>query len=295
MRKNRIFLHSNIDNNLNTPTCLIDGRQAIYPTCNTSSRNVLTGSSKYEFNWCIWNSCTASTDSGGALKCTGANTQVYIESCSFISCYAKEKGGAIHTSSIHTLDAKHSFFHKCSTTTTSDNDGSGALWAVTIQKRISLSANAFISCTSKASSGAFCIHDCNSVTDGVDVIDSCRCIDCNATDTSPDAGAVWIGSSNKLIRLTSCLFSKCHAFTNDGNGGALRHTLSGYYPRSYPIRFCFFNQNTSPLGNDIYLPNFPSDAPCLHCFSLSASGRVGFYDGTVWDRADFNWLPHACD
>ena len=102
--KNHHLVFLSNSGNQNDPECIIDGHKASSPSCNTSSHNTLNTGSTYEFSCCIWNSCSASGDSGGALKCTGANTQVYIESCSFISCYAKEKGGAIHTSSIHTLD-----------------------------------------------------------------------------------------------------------------------------------------------------------------------------------------------
>ena len=286
LRNHHIVL-SNSDNNLNDPTCLIDGRQTSSPACNKSSRNTLNTGSTYEFSWCTWNSCSVTNDAGGALKCTGTSTKVYLESCSFISCSAKEKGGAVYTSSIHTLDVKQSLFFKCSTSTTSNDQGSGAIWIYGIQQKLSLLQSDFISCTSKASGGASFIQECKENIKG-DVINNCRYIDCNATNETPDGGAGCIWLNKGLLGLTNCLFSLC----NSGFvGGALRHNLDAYSPGSYPIRYCFFNKNTSPSGNDVFFPSLPSDAPCLHCFSTTARNRIGYYSDSVASNVDLNWLP----
>ena len=293
MRNNLPFLYAS-NNNQNDPSCLIDERQSSSPTCNTSSRNILNSGSKYEFNLCTWNSCSASGDAGGALKCTRTGTKVCIDSCSFISCSAYKQGGAIHTSSIHTLDMKRSFFHKCSTSTTSDNHGSGAIWIYGIHEQLSISKNDFISCTSKASGGASIIQQCSSNVKG-QIINQCRCIQCNATDMSPDGGALYIPTSTELIGLEDCLFSLCHSLY----GGALDHSLSNYKEHTYPIRYCFFNKNTvseSGYGNDVVLRNhlLDNNNPVLqHSFSTSTSIRVGYYYNSNWYKNDFNWLPHV--
>ena len=288
MRNNLPFLYAS-NNNPNNPTCLIDGVQATTSACHTSSHNILSNGSKYEFSWCTWTSCTASSDAGGALKCTGIGTKVYLESCTFLSCSSEREGGAIHTSSIHTLDAKHSFFHKCSTSTKENDEGSGAMWINGIKQILSVSDNSFISCTSKASGGAFIVKDCTENIQG-EVIRNCRYIDCNATDTSPDGGAIWIWTNDKLLGLKNCLFSVC----NSGqDGGAVKHTLYKYEEKSFPLRYCFFNKNKAPNGNDIFFNSLPADAPCLHCFSTSDSKRVSHYVGSDRSSLDPNWLPQA--
>ena len=288
MRIHRLFLYSKTESNSNNPACSIDGRQSSSPACNTSSRNLLNSGSKYEFSWCTWNSCSASGYAGGALKFTGTSTKVYVEFCSFTSCSADREGGAIHTSSINTLDVKESLFYKCSSSTEENDHGSGAIWIYDIKQKLSVSQNVFISCTSKASGGASLIQECEENINGADVINSCRYIDCNATNETPDGGAVWIRLNKAFLGLKNCLFSLC----NSGFvGGALRHNLDVYSLGCYPIRYCFFNKNTSPSGNDIFFPSLPSDAPCLHCLSTTSRNRIGYYSDSVASNVDLNWLP----
>ena len=293
VRNHHIFL-SNSDSNLNDPTCLIDGRQTSSPACDTSSRNTLNTGSTYEFSWCTWSSCSASGDAGGALKCTGTGSKVYVERCSFSSCSAYKQGGAIHTSSIHTLDVKDSLFYACSSSTKENDEGSGAMWIYGIQQKLSISETSFISCTTKASGGACIIQKCSSNIKG-QIINQCRCIHCNATDMSPDGGALYIPTSTELIGLEECLFSLCHSLY----GGALDHSLSNYKEHTYPIRYCFFNKNTvseSGYGNDVVLRNhlLDNNNPVLqHSFSTSTSIRVGYYYNSNWYKNDFNWLPHV--
>ena len=183
---------------------------------------------------------------------------------------------------------KESFFYTCSTVTLTDNDGSGAIWIYGIQQELSVSKNIFISCTSTSSGGAFIVKDCLNNVKGPDVINNCRYIDCNVTDQTPDGGAVWIWKNNALIGLSDCLFSLC----NSGYiAGALRHNLDPYSPGSYPIRYCFFNKNISPSGNDVFFPSLPSDAPCLHCFSTTSENRISYFIAGIPCNTDQNWLP----
>ena len=288
--RNHHIVLSNSDNNLNDPTCLIDGRQTSSPACNTSSRNTLNTGSTYDFSLCTWNSCSVSNDAGGALKCTGTGTKVYLESCYFISCSAKEKGGAIHTSSIHTLDVKQSVLYQCFTETTVDNQGSGAIWIYDIKQKLSLSQNDFISCTSKASGGASNIQLCNRSIQGENVINNCNYICCNATNQSPEGGAIWIWENEALIGLENCIFSHC----SSDYGGALRHECCGYQEQSYPIRYCFFNRNTGVFGNDVglrlYVPT-SEYAALLLCFSTSDQNRIGYHVNNNWASTNVDWLP----
>ena len=288
MSNYHIFL-SNSDSNLNDPACLIDGRQTSSPACNTLSRNILKNGSKYEFSLCIWRSCSASNDTGGALKCIGTATKLYLESCSFTSCSADREGGAIHTSSIHTLDVKDSLFYACSSSTEENDKGSGAIWIYGIQQTLSISQSSFISCTSKASGGAFKVNGCSAQVQGISTINNCRFISCKATDTSPDGGAVWIRVNDGLIGILNCLFSLCYSGMY---GGAIKNNQD-HSSRNYPIRYCFFNKNSVPsngYGNDIYFIVF-SEVACLHCFSTTTKNRIGYVSGNTNVNTDVNWLP----
>ena len=259
--------------------------------CSTSSTilaNLRLLSHSMKFVSCKWSSCNAD-DAGAAIKCTGINTVLAIEKCSFISCSAYEMGGAIYTSSIHTLDVQQSLFYKGSTSTKVNNQGSGAIWINCIQEKLSVSENSFISCTSKASGGASIVKDCSENIRG-QAIQYCRNIDCNATDESPDGGAVWISSNSALIGLLNCLFSKCNSY----NGGAVYHYLSHYQSGSNPIRYCFFNKNTGENGNDATFYKFSpdNDQPVfLHCYSTTELNRIGYYDNNNWYQTDVDWHP----
>ena len=271
----------------NDPSCFIDRIPATSPACNASSHNTLNDGSKYKFSFCNWNSCGAPGGSGAAITCTGSSTVLIVERCSFISCSADIEGGAIHTSSINTLDVSLSFFHECCTTATMNDHGSGAIWIYGIQQKLTLLENSFISCTSKASGGAFTVWNCLADIEGEDIRES-RFLDCNATDTSPDGGAVWIWTNNALIGLSTCLFSVCNSYY----GGGLDHYLSNYDSGTYPIRFCFFNKNTGIYGNDVLLYKLsPSNSSpiLLHCFSTSDSPRI-CYNSSGYHNIDSSWL-----
>ena len=274
-------------------SCIVSGTSVSSCTDSSSTYSTLRlVTTSTTFSSCNWNSCSAPNDSGSAIQCTGSEIVLTVEKCFFISCSSDREGGAIHTSSIHTLDVKESFFYKCSTSTTSDNHGSGAIWIYGIQQKLSIVNNDFISCTSTASGGAFIVWKCFDNIKG-ETISSCRYIDCNATDTTPDGGAVWIWDNSELIGVSECLFSICNSYY----GGGLDHYLSNYDSGTYPIRFCFFNKNVGDCGNDVhlFLLNTQKGSPFLQCFSTTEELRIGYLDQSsngVYDITIQNaWLP----
>ena len=225
---------------------------------------------------CKWSMCDTN-EAGAAIACSDGNIILTIEKCSFSYCSAYEKGGAIYTSSIHTLDVTESLFHRCSTSTVENDEGSGAIWINSIQEKLSVSENSFISCTSKASGGAFIVKDCTENING-QLITNCIFFDCNATDESPDGGAVWIWINDGLIGITNCMFSHCEGYF----GGGFQHECNGYQINSHPFQFIFFNRNTGEYGTDGYLVGNVVNGAFLHCFSTSDEPRI--YNGNN------NWL-----
>ena len=186
-----------------------------------------------------------------------------------------------------------SFFYKCSTDTLTDNDGSGAIWIFGITNTLSITNNFFLSCTAKASAGAFRINSCTNKIKGPQIINNCRFIDCNATKTTPDGGAVWVRANSELIGLTDCLFSVCNS---GDNGGAFRINYIVGKSALNLIHFCFFNKNTAPHGNDVSFASFEpnnNEPVCKHCFSTSNSKLIGYYLNAVWYMTDVNWLPQG--
>ena len=268
-------------------SCVVSGSSVSSCTDSTSTYSTLRSiTTSTTFTSCTWTSCPVSNDAGSAIHCIGGSTVLTIEDCSFISCSAAREGGAIHSSSIHTLDVKKTLFYKCFTTTTTEDRGSGAIWIYGIQHTLSLSEDTFISCTSKASGGASIIQSCTAAVNGADVINNCVYIDCKVTDTSPDGGGLAIWANDGLFGLKCCSFSSCHS---EYDAGAIRYDFRIYQPRSYPFRFCFFYKNTAQLGNDI-VTNYISDdvPPTLHCFTTATENS--FYNT---DSYQDSWLPQG--
>ena len=285
--------------NSNTPTCLKDNAPLTQISqCITSSRHDLTEEVSYKFTFCSFVQLSEENLNGGAISCIGSSiytsTSLIVSSCSFSECGANN-GGAIYTSTLSIFDLQNSVFYKCSSTSEIYNEGGGSLLVSDIQQQLSLFGNDFISSTCTASGGGLQLRGCSLSIYGSTIINSCRFVDCNATINSPDGGALCIWNNRALIGMTACVFSFCHS---DDDGGAIRHDINGYEPKSYPIRFCFFNGNSvsnGGTGNDILLNVLPSDDPLLQCCSTSHSKRVGYISDTHWFTDDFNWLPYGCN
>ena len=130
---------------------------------------------------------------------------------------------------------KDSFFYKCSTSTTGNDGGSGAIKIQGIRYTLSLLQTDFISCLPKASGGASIIQECKENIKG-DVITNCRYIDCNATDASPECGAVRIRSHSALLAVSSCQFILCTVSGSGGDGGrGVDYWLSSYADDDYAV------------------------------------------------------------
>ena len=285
--------HNYFHSGLNSNSCMLSTLSVIgCSTPLTELANLRSLPKSMAFISCMWTSINAASDAGAAIKCSDGNYVLTVEKCSFSFCSALKKGGAIHSSSIHTLDVRESSFHKCSTSTTDNDEGSGAIWIYSITQKLSITQSSFISCTSKASGGASLIQKCSSNIKGAGIINNCRFVDCNATDETPDGGAVWVWTNSALIGLSNCLFTKCNALNTMGDGGALRHNLNTYFPGSYPISYCFFNRNTAKYGNDISFKDIePTNSnPILrYCFSTSDPDRIG-YHLTGWLTTNTDWF-----
>ena len=138
------------------------------------------------------------------------------------------------------------------------------------------------------------IPSCSTLINGASAISSCVFVDCNATDKSPDGGGICIWFDTKMIGIADCLLSFCH--TND-DGGAIRYDFVGYIKKSFPLRFCFFNDNSvvrNANGNDVAISSFAPEADdpvFLHCFSNSEQNRIAYQTTDGWSMDDYDWLP----
>ena len=194
-------------------------------------------------------------------------------------------GGAICVVGINTLIVSSSLFFNCRAPQTNhDNGGSGGIYTRSLKKSFSVSLSSFISCFT-GSSGAGVSFDAPSDHKlDTEIVNDCYCLQCSSDGISPDGGGMCLWDTFYTMKCTGCLFSGCST-TGSGGGFCFRF---GANSESYPIKFCFFADNTGKTGTDVcfYILYFD---PCLHCFSTSAQNRVGYYD-TTWTQSDFNWL-----
>ena len=203
------------------------------------------------------------------------------------------QGGAIDARSTDYVTISSSSFISCKSHSKSGSSGGGGvdLWYIKIHPSIRFCW--FLYCSSGNDGGGAAI--CNSsVTTNQMVCDDCRFIKCSVPkdpnhSLSPVAGGIIIWhntqpakSSNLLLKLNEAAF-----------GGALGTHSTFYSLTLIIISFCFFCTNVGVHGNDVYISSVPSQPPFLHCFSTSASGRIGYYNEHGYDSTDCDWLPLA--
>ena len=85
--------------------------------CTYSTRLSYT-SGKRTFLHVDFISCSSSNEHGGAIKCTGDNTELNTTECTFTGCYVNTLsnfiGGGIFAASLASLTIKSCFFLSCS-------------------------------------------------------------------------------------------------------------------------------------------------------------------------------------
>ena len=298
MRKHNILLPLQQSNNDNTPTCTVDDEIPHNNECNISDRNILSGNVEYQFICCSFANLNGGSSDGGAISFTGnqqqTSTSLEISYSSFTECSAND-GGAVSASSVQRVSIRKSFFSACVSSSTTDNYGGGALYMTNIYSHLQISNNDFVNCRVNESGGAFNIRNCNENIKGPNIASSCRIIHCIAdrvqyTNVNADAGAAYVHFNSETPGFTNCLCAYCHS----SYGGAIYLGVKNYKTKSYPIRFCFFDENIGVTGNDLAVETFfsPTDDNCilLDCYSTSNPSRCNYYDGS-WHIVNVDWLP----
>ena len=246
--------------------------------------------------------------------------------CDFLSCVVSGNGGAISFSQKETgkLGISHCTFDHCSATAPDDNGyGGGAIYSNCVYST-SISNSAFISCSCYKPNGKVG-GDGGGITINGSIsypfVTQCSFFFCHADDDG-GALAIWYSSGNSPQFLCDgCIFITNSAtpstdagggslllFANAGNhactdslfsnstgidGGAFYLHCSSYPQNALPVRFCFFNNNTSSHGNDVFIPwiTLNNNNPLFqHCFSTSPQNRIGYFVSR-YGSFDLNWLP----
>ena len=279
------FLHSNPNNNANNPSCLIDRSEAFSPSGNVSSRNSFTSASKYEFNSCIWRSCTGSQ--GGAIYVSVSSSEATLTAahCEFQDCNSSSEGGAIYAYQIGEVTVRYSVFDSCHAVSP-DNNGGGGIQMFYIQTQSLITDSYFADCTSLYDAGA--ISNRYSYAQNQYMICS-SCLFINNEAKGDGGGAFEFWQFRNPMGATNTLFC-----TNKALRGGAVSIGEGYIP--FPeavIRFCFFHLNLAPgKGNDFSTDSPISQSPFLHSFTTTELNRNCWFDSSRnYYPLDNNWFP----
>ena len=254
----------------------------------------------HSFRQCFWDNRGLSSN-GGAIhfiltKETQQSSSLTVSGCEFLHC--KESGsvlgGAVYAEYISYATVSDSFFYDCECGwSTAGPEGAGILLNY-ISTQPLIQSCSFVSCRSDDDGGGCSIYF--SFSSLVYVVHACSYIHCKGTHlTSSQGGGVMLYGNAESYGCTDCLFCNSQALY----GAGLYLYLLNYDERTYLVRFCFFKNNsvwTNGYGNDVALDCYtPTNNTALfeHCFSTTASKRIGYLNNTPWDATDVNWLPQT--
>ena len=215
-----------------------------------------------------------SPDSGSSLTVTR---------CSFVHCHASGSvgGGGVFAQRVGSASVCDSYFYDCSCGTSDYMEGGGVLLNY-IAVKPSIARSMFVLCQS-SDDAAGCGIWCSNASLPY-AVDSCQYFKCEGlSESGSEGGGIMLWSNTDFVTCTNSLFYACKA---KSRGGAI---CISYVSRPIfkPITFCFFKENKSDKGRDVYFQDFPSTPLAItHSFSFEAAS------GRVFGRSD-DWLPQA--
>ena len=298
--------HNNIysitlNNDDNAPQCTIDDQTPTNKECSTSSRNDLNQNKNYKFTFCIFSNLNGGNNYGGAIKCTGSNSRLSINKCTFTDCSCTSEassypGGAIYAQSISSFSVRHSIF-EWDRDTQQAYDG-GAICLYTIPS-VTIHDNTFTKCYTTGLGGAIFLAESSTNAGTATIINNCKFLSCKGPFNG--GGGVCDHHNNQYDNfVTDSIFCKCSTYR--AGGFCIIHEPYSHYPPQYCTKYCFFTQNTASFGNDVFVEWYNPDSDplvCCHCFSTSDSDRVGYrplinnYWGGDYRKTDRDWLPQT--
>ena len=198
----RNHIPSCTDNTFSTDNeCTYSGRGLSYSTGTLSFKND-------EFKSC------SSDDHGGAIKCTGEDTELNVIGCTFKECYvnhpSSQYGGAIYADSIQYVTAKYCFFTSCSS-----NCG-GGMFINSISNTPDFSDCVFVSCKAEHVAGGAFVGQCTKTSSSI-ACNDCIFIKGNNISSSPDlrGGGIYfdIYSNDNANTISNVVSTSCLAVT----------------------------------------------------------------------------------
>ena len=262
--------------------------------CEYSGRGLSYSSGTKTFKYVEFTSCIASDDHGGAIKCTGANTELIVTKCTFTDCHANDpstqRGGGIYAQSIKSVTTLSCFFTSCS------GFWGGGFYINLITSTPDFSDCVFTSCRGyDHGAGAFVGRFTQTSFVACNTCLFLSCTNYSSTSTLSGGGFYLdIYTSTHVNTVSNVLFTKNSV---NSQGGGLR-IYEDEMNLDYSLRFCVFSSNTAPAsGQDIALRRITFNF-LLHCHTKSdAPDRLYLFEtvfktGSSTDTTQTpNWLP----
>ncbi|KAH7826070.1 uncharacterized protein MONOS_9514 [Monocercomonoides exilis] len=228
-----------------------------------------------------WNGCSAPC--GGALYVhDNSSATLTVENSSFVKCNATStRGGGIYALNIAECTVNHSTFIECYCVASNHFGGAGAEIRGLNQQAV-IENCLFKDGWSGDDGGGLAIISIQTKK-AKDCILDCSFLNCSGHNSSSSDGGAFINwdAIDKIV-VHNCLFQECHS---DYRGGAVSIQAKGHTGNL--LWFCFFHNNSSPQGDDIYIADNSTDSQVAFCFSTRTEG-VRYYAGG--DKSE--WLPN---
>ena len=262
MRK-QILIHYSLNTNLNecTATTFVSDTPCPY-----SGSHLSYPSGTHTFTNVDFTHCSSSDDHGGAIKCTGGDTELTVTGCTFRECHTStslsKRGGGVNVDAVKIVTIKACLFVECS------GYYGGGLCINDTQSTPSLSDCVFFSCKAHYLGGEAFVGLC---TKSASTIACNDCIFIKGNNVSLSTylrgGGFYLDiyENTHANAISNNLFTG-NSVNNRGGGLAIFQENTGL---SYSIQFCFFTDNfASDNGQDVYLQRINVNS-ILHCFATS--------------------------
>jgi len=226
--------------------------------------------------------------SGGAINCYGNTAaSLIIIKCNFTSCTAHYCGGAISVYNFGSVLVERNKFEDC---TTSNYQG-GGVFGQYIETCMKCSKNTFINCKSNDRGGGFFLQNFNITCNSNNpCISGCSFTKCKAETYY--GGGIYIYYPPAEFKMQNTIFISCHA--NNWGGGILFQPYTNTINNSKLFFYCYFENNSSPKGNDLFFDEYHkethTETPFLHSFSSSPEDRVWKRNLSAQKYYNVTWL-----
>ena len=265
--------------------------------CQRTGSPISDSSGIYTFKNVEFKDCSSSNDNGGAIKCTGSNTELIVTGCTFTSCHTEDSsiyyGGGVFAHEIASVSTKSCVFTTCYARR------GGGFHINYIQSTPDFSDCVFVSCKGYELGGGSYVGRCTKISSFL----ACKnCIFIQGTDISESSslrgGGLYLDiyANTHVNTLSNILFTK-NSVNSNGGGINIYESEMNF---DYSIKFCFFSDNNaSNKGQDISLRRITFDS-LLHCYTTSdAPDRLYLVDSAYETSSSTdttntpNWLPEG--